>query len=141
MVLGFIVWWPIGLAILGWKFWQRKSGYEGDLISFSKEKWDTMVNRNWACAGRGPHYSPRGFASHPEAHWGMSSTGNRAFDDWRAAELARLEEERQKLIAAEREFAEFMENLRRARDREEFERFMNERRSSPPREGDGENAR
>ena len=39
----------------------------------------------------------------------MGSTGNRAFDEWRAAELARLEEERQKLVAAEHEFAEFME--------------------------------
>jgi len=52
----------------------------------------------------------------------MGSTGNRAFDEWRAFELARLEEERQKLVAAEHEFAEFMENLRHARDREEFER-------------------
>jgi Protein of unknown function (DUF2852) len=59
----------------------------------------------------------------------MGSTGNRAFDEWRAAELARLEEERQKLVAAEREFAEFMENLRHARDREEFERFMEVHRS------------
>ncbi|MGH7248721.1 MAG: DUF2852 domain-containing protein, partial [Pseudomonadota bacterium] len=43
--------------------------------------------------------------------------------------LARLEEERQKLVAAEREFAEFMENLRHARDREEFERFMDEHKN------------
>jgi Protein of unknown function (DUF2852) len=34
MVLGFIVFWPIGLAVLGWKFWQKKSGYPGDIISF-----------------------------------------------------------------------------------------------------------
>ena len=59
----------------------------------------------------------------------MGSTGNRAFDEWRATELARLEEERQKLVAAEREFAEFMENLRQARDREEFERFMDQHRN------------
>src|ERR1700722_1628703 len=26
MVLGFIVFWPIGLAILGYKFWQRRYG-------------------------------------------------------------------------------------------------------------------
>ena len=26
MILGFIVFWPIGLAVLGWKFWQKKSG-------------------------------------------------------------------------------------------------------------------
>ena len=59
----------------------------------------------------------------------MGSTGNRAFDEWRAAELARLDEERQRLIAAEREFADYMENLRHAKDREEFERFMTERQS------------
>ena len=34
----------------------------------------------------------------------------------------------EKLAAAEREFADYMENLRHARDREEFERFMNARR-------------
>ncbi|QBR72017.1 hypothetical protein CU048_12905 [Beijerinckiaceae bacterium] len=119
MVLGFIVFWPIGLAVIGWKFWQKKTGYPGDIVAFGQEKWRNRGNwgtgsgrwgvNNWSAAG-----------------FGMSSTGNRAFDEWRAAELARLEEERQKLVAAEREFAEFMENLRHARDREEFERFMNE---------------
>lgn len=116
MVLGFIVFWPIGLAVLGWKFWQRKSGYPGDIVTFGREKW----NANWG-TGRW------GFAAN---NWpGAGPTGNRAFDEWRATELARLEEERQRLAAAEREFAEYMENLRHARDREEFERFMNARRN------------
>lgn len=118
MVLGFIVFWPIGLAVIGWKIWQRKSGYQGDLVTFCRE---------WAGRARWA-----GGQSRPESGWqgyGAASTGNRAFDEWRAAELARLEEERQRLVAAEREFAEFMENLRRARDREEFDRFMNERRN------------
>jgi hypothetical protein len=120
MVLGFIMYWPIGLAVLGWKFWQKKSGYPGDIISFAREKWG-----NWANWTRG---SDRlGYVG--AASYGMRSTGNRAFDEWRATELARLEEERQKLVAAEREFAEFMENLRHARDREEFERFMDEHRN------------
>ena len=44
-------------------------------------------------------------------------------------ELARLEAERHKLEEAHREFAEFVENLRKAKDREEFERFMNARRA------------
>jgi Protein of unknown function (DUF2852) len=120
MVLGFMVFWPIGLAVLGWKFWQKKSGYRGDIISFGRQKWG-----NWA------HGSDRwGFAvNKASSGFDMGSTGNRAFGEWRATELARLEEERQKLVAAEREFAEFMENLRHARDREEFERFMDERRS------------
>jgi hypothetical protein len=60
-------------------------------------------------------------------------TGNRAFDEWKTAELARLEEERRKLDDAHREFAEFVENVRRAKDREEFERFMNERRNKTER--------
>jgi hypothetical protein len=32
MVLGFMVFWPIGLAGLGWKFWQKKFGYPGALF-------------------------------------------------------------------------------------------------------------
>ena len=46
MVLGFIVYWPIGLAVLGWKFWQKKSGYPGDIISFGQKmgKWANRVN-------------------------------------------------------------------------------------------------
>ncbi len=117
------LYWPIGLAVLRWKFWQKKSGYQGDLFSFAREKWEnSALELELAALGR--------WASRRQlAQRGFGSTGNLAFDDWRAAELARLEEERQKLVEAEREFAEFMENLRRARDREEFDRFMNERRS------------
>jgi hypothetical protein len=103
------------LAVIGWKIWQKKSGYEGDIVSFMQEKWQ---NR--------PHFSSAaGFSN-----FGFRSSGNGAFDDWRDAELARLEEERKKLVAAEQEFANFMANLRRARDREEFDRFMNERQRS-----------
>jgi hypothetical protein len=122
MVLGFIVFWPIGVAVLLWKVWQRKTGYQGDIVSFGREKWANSANWSWA-SGSG------GWASGAAPWSGFGSTGNLAFDDWRAGELARLEEERQKLVQAEREFAEFMENLRRARDREEFDRFMNERRN------------
>jgi Protein of unknown function (DUF2852) len=123
MVLGFIVFWPIGLAVLGWKFWQKKSGYPGDIVSFGREKWG-----NWANWTRGA--GRWGFAvNKPSSGFAMGSTGNRAFDEWRATELARLEEEREKLVAAEREFAEFLENLRHARDREEFERFLDEHRN------------
>lgn len=60
-----------------------------------------------------------------------SASGNAAFDEWRTAELARLDEERRKLDEAQREFAEYVDAIRRAKDREEFDRFMAERRSSP----------
>jgi hypothetical protein len=119
MVLGFIVFWPIGLAILAFKFWQRKSGYSGDLQTVAQEKWrdarNAMSGGNWQAR--------RGFYA--------ASTGNSAFDEWKAAEIARLEEERRKLQEAHREFATFVDNIRRSKDREEFERFMNERRNRP----------
>jgi hypothetical protein len=119
MVLGFIVFWPIGLAILAFKIWQRKSGYNGDLTTAAQEKWREARNAVQGGAWR----APRGFYA--------GSTGNSAFDDWRSAEIARLEEERRKLEEAHKEFSTFVENIRRAKDREEFERFMNERRNRP----------
>ena len=52
-----------------------------------------------------------------------TSSGNAAFDAYREETLKRLEEEQQA-------FGDFMERLKRARDQEEFERFMNERRAA-----------
>ena len=52
------------------------------------------------------------------------SSGNRAFDDYRAETLRRLEEE-------QREFREFLERLRFAKDKTEFDQFMAERRNRP----------
>ena len=60
----------------------------------------------------------------------MSSSGNAAFDDYRAEQLKRLEEERARLDAEIEAFHEYMANLNKAKDREEFDRFMNERRGS-----------
>jgi hypothetical protein len=135
MILGFILFWPIGLAILFAKIWQSRSAYGGDLPSFVQAKlnekfrakrarWEQKMGRHWAC---GP-----GHRDFSDRMWRTRSSGNLAFDEWRETELARLEEERQKLVAAEREFAEYMENLRRAKDREEFDRFMAARRPSEP---------
>lgn len=45
------------------------------------------------------------------------STGNSAFDEYRSETLKRLEEEQQA-------FEQFVEQLRRAKDKEEFDRFM-----------------
>ena len=51
----------------------------------------------------------------------MSSTGNSAFDAYRDETMRRLEEEQDAFHA-------FMERLRNARDKSEFDQFMNERR-------------
>jgi hypothetical protein len=50
------------------------------------------------------------------------SSGNRAFDEYRDATLKRLEEE-------QREFRDFLDNLRHAKDRAEFDQFMSSRKT------------
>jgi hypothetical protein len=147
MVLGFILYWPIGLAILIAKLWQKESAYAGDLPSFVgakmqqkfREKWEQKMGRhgfgmrrkdfyNWSV---GDPRAQRGCGGSPW-QWKPASTGNLAFDEWREAELARIEAEREKLRAAEQEFSTFVDNLRRAKDREEFERFLAQRNTQPP---------
>jgi hypothetical protein len=60
--------------------------------------------------------------------WVPSSSGNRAFDDYRSETLKRLEEE-------QKEFKKFLERLRFAKDRSEFDQFMAERRNRPHDDG------
>jgi hypothetical protein len=138
MILGFIVFWPIGLAVLFLKVWQKREGRpDQDLVDFVQERTSDMRSR---CAARRAQWAPAEWA---QKEWrpgfggfGQRPTGNSAFDDWRTAELTRLEEERQKLVQAERDFAEHLDKLRRARDREEFDRFMNERRAAQQNPGE-----
>ena len=55
--------------------------------------------------------------------WGQPTSGNRAFDDYRAETLRRLEDE-------QREFKEFLKRV--AGDRAEFDQFMNDRLLDAP---------
>jgi len=119
-VLGLIVFWPIGLAVLGYKLWQKKMGGP-DLQTVAASGWSYA--RNTMASGPASNPKPWAYGFRP------ATSGNSAFDNWKAAEMQRLEEERRKLEDAHREFAEFVENVRKAKDREEFERFMSERNS------------
>ena len=60
-----------------------------------------------------------------------SSSGNAAFDEYKAETLKRLEDE-------QAEFSDFLTNLRKARDKAEFDQFMQSRRA--PRETPAEPA-
>ena len=88
MILGFVAFWPVGLAILGYMIWSK---------------------RMMSCSTRG-HRS----------RYAMASTGNTAFDAYRAETLKRLEDEH-------REFVSFLEKLREAKDKAEFDQFMEQR--------------
>jgi len=120
IILGLVVFWPIGVAMLVYKFWQGRHGGD-DLQTFAAAGW-REARRAW----RASRAYSCGAWRQGGAFYG-ASTGNSAFDEWKAAELDRLEAERRKLEEAHREFAEFVDNLRKSKDREEFERFMNAR--------------
>jgi hypothetical protein len=116
MVVGFIVFFPIGLMILGF------------LIGSGR------IGKRWARRyGLAPDAGPEGARSW--CSWGddrAGTSGNVAFDEYRVDTLRRLEEE-------QRDFAAFLERLRFAKDRAEFEQFMTDRRSrpaTPPAEGE-----
>lgn len=116
MVIGFIAFWPIGLAVLAYILWGEKFGG-------SAEKAQSYWNKG--C----------GFMRNSNKHFGgfdraTSSSGNAAFDDYRAEQLKRLEEERARLDAEIDAFHEYMASLRKAKDREEFDRFMSEHRGN-----------
>ncbi len=61
-------------------------------------------------------------------HRRRASSGNRAFDEYRDETLRALDEERGK-------FGEFLERLRKSKDKAEFDRFMADRRQRPSIEG------
>lgn len=90
----------MGCGRNGMERWQAKMGRMQD-------KMDQMRTRMDGGSGFG--------------FWQPASSGNRAFDDYRAETLRRLEEE-------QREFQEFLVRLREAKDKSEFDQFMSERK-------------
>lgn len=110
MVLGFIIFWPLGLAMLAYILW-------GEYFGGSREQAETWFKQN-----------KRKFEQSGRCRKARHSrTGNAAFDDYREEQLKRLEEERRKLDEEVAAFEEYLDTLAKARDREEFDRFMRER--------------
>jgi hypothetical protein len=116
IVLGFMVWWPLGLSVLAFTIGSGRMGcgqhHWQNKIERMQRKMDWMRSRTGGTPWS--FYAP--------------SSGNRAFDDYRAETLRRLEDE-------QREFREFLERLRLAKDKTEFDQFMAERRNRPTPDG------
>lgn len=120
-VLGFMIWWPVGLATLAFTI---GSGRMGCGFRGGPDRWQHKMERmqtkmDWMRSRM------NGGAPAGGGFWGSApSSGNHAFDEYRNDTLKRLEEE-------QREFREFLERLRFAKDKTEFDAFMNDRRSRP----------
>lgn len=115
MVAGFILFWPIGLATLAYLLWSGRMGC-------GHGAWRNDMSGNWGRWGR--RHGGRDEAQRAYGGGNFGPTGNKAFDDYREATLKRLNEEFN-------EFRSFLDNLRAAKDKAEFEQFMAERRNKP----------
>ena len=101
MVLGFVFFWPVGLALLFYMIWSKK-----------------MFGHSCRHAGHSGHDFRR--EMHRHAYRATRPSGNSAFDAYKADTLRRLEEEQEN-------FEAFLQRLREAKDKAEFDQFMDER--------------
>ena len=100
-ILGFIFFWPIGLALLAYAIWSNRMF-------------------NGSCAKRTSH-----------ARAAFKSSGNSAFDAYKAETLRRLQDEQDA-------FEAFLGRLRDAKDKAEFDQFMEERKKRQATDIDGD---
>lgn len=96
MVLGFVFFWPVGLAILFYMLWGKQ-----------------MFGKSCRTGTNARNMHRAGFAA-------MKSSGNTAFDAYKEETLRRLEDEQE-------QFEAFLERLRAAKDKAEFDQFMDDR--------------
>ena len=105
-IVSFILFWPLGLVLLGYLV---GSGRMACWAHGSGDRWqrrmERMQQRMERMQGAAERWSGRGYQS--------SSSGNRAFDEYRDETMRRLEEE-------QREFKAFLDRLRHAKDKVEF---------------------
>jgi hypothetical protein len=125
MVAGFILFWPFGLAVLAYLIWSGRMGCaHRSWGNDPRQHWERKMARLQEKMDR---WSARG-AGQAQRAWsgggGFGPTGNRAFDEYRSETLKRLEEEAI-------EFRTFLDRLRHAKDKAEFDQFMADRRNRP----------
>lgn len=98
MVLGFVLFWPVGLALV--------------IYITATNRWSHSMFP--ACRAKSRH------AMHHAAWTAARPSGNAAFDAYKADMLKRLEDEQQA-------FEDFLQRLREAKDKAEFDAFMADR--------------
>jgi hypothetical protein len=101
MVIGFVLFWPVGLGVLAYLIWS------GKMHAWKQDRRERRHGFNCGSYRYRRHHS----------------SGNSAFDAYRDETLKRMEEE-------QKAFGEFLDRLRRAKDQAEFDQFMAERRAA-----------
>jgi len=135
MIVSFVLCWPVGILVLGFLIGSRRMGcWTHHWSGNGGERWQARMERiQQRMQDRAERVQAR--MQRHAAKWGSQwgepgfagpggSSGNWAFDEYRAETLRRLEEE-------QRQFKEFLDRLRHAKDKAEFDQFMVEMRRRP----------
>jgi len=106
MVIGFIVFWPLGLALLAWIMSGRDVR---DLPATIKMLWNQYFS---GLRGTGM-----------ESRF-MSDSGNMVFNEYQQTQYDRISEIKNEIRERSRRFRDFSMQAKRRADQEEFEQFM-----------------
>ncbi len=117
MVIGFILFWPLGLLIL---YWNIKGRNVKDLPRAIQQKWTAMVNGSWS-----PIKGDNGTTSE-----------NTVFDEYQQTQYDRIVEIKEEIKNRARSFTDFRSNAKRRADEAEFKDFMSSDRSKNDKEND-----
>ncbi|MBU1175020.1 MAG: DUF2852 domain-containing protein [Alphaproteobacteria bacterium] len=130
MIVAFVVFWPLGLALLAYLIWSGRMGcrhyyWDESMKDDLRQRRDEMRDE-WRARREEWHAMKRAWRDEMKARWhahhrSAETSGNAAFDEYKAETLKRLEEE-------QAEFSDFLTNLRKARDKAEFDDFMASRK-------------
>lgn len=121
MIVAFVLFWPLGLLVLGFLIWSGRMGCNSQWGAWGEDRrthWERKMERMREKMERWSAYRDTRVAT------GFTPTGNRAFDEYRSETIRRLEDEAQ-------QFNDFLERLRHAKDKAEFEQFMEQRKARP----------
>ena len=102
MVIGFVLFWPLGLFMLYWIFKGRDVTELGRHIG---EKWHRCKGKKGTEAG---------------------GTDNQVFNEYQQTRYDRIREIKDEIKERARRFAEFRSDAKRRADEEEFRRFMDD---------------
>ena len=107
MVVGFVVFWPIGLFVL---FWICSGREVQDLPGAIRRQWSSFSD---------------GFSADHASRRGRDSD-NVVFNEYRQAQYERVREIKDEIKTRARRFRDFRANAQRRRDEKEFEDFMSQ---------------
>ena len=110
MVMGFVLFWPVGLLILYWNITGRNLK---DLPGAVQKKWSAMFNGSWSSSKGNDNMKGE----------------NSIFDEFQQTQYDRITEIKDEIKNRARSFKDFRSNAKRRADEAEFKEFMSSDRS------------